>query len=203
MHVTKKLMASLIVGLVVTLATGSAFADGQGSVATAKKQTRLVSLTFSPAHLINPVVELTGEFKAHEQWGAALIGGAGTVTVEDPILGDVIFDVWEVGGQLRYYALGDFDHGMQVGAEVLYASASTDNLNGSRVTLSGNGVSVGPFLGYKIATDVGFTFDAQLGYSRIGIGAPEAKNEETGETAQGEGSSEWEPLVNLNVGWSF
>ncbi|QDG52568.1 autotransporter domain-containing protein [Persicimonas caeni] len=198
----RKLILSVLVVLAVLLSAGSAFADGVGSTASAKKQTRLMSVTFSPVHLLFPIVELTGEFKADDNWGAAIIGGYGSLTQNDGVLGEQTYDVWEVGGQFRYYALGDFDHGLQVGGEVLYVNVSNDiETSSGTVSGTGEGVAVGPFIGYKIATDLGFTFDGQLGYQRVGIGA-EAKNESSGDSVTDE-SSDWGPLLNLNIGWSF
>ena len=56
--------------------------------------------------------------------------------------------------QVRVYVIGDFRHGMQLGGEVLYL-----HLNDDRIAISGEGLAVGPFLGYKIMIDAGFTFD--------------------------------------------
>lgn len=198
----KKWLVSLFVGLALSLSAGAAFADGVGTTASAKKQTRLMSVTFSPAHLLFPVVELTGEFKAHDRWSAALIGGYGSVTQKNTAFGEQTYDVWEAGGQARFYALGDFDHGMHLGAEVLYINVS-NQIETSSGTVSGvgEGITVGPFIGYKVATALGFTFDGQVGYQRMGLGA-EASNESSGETVSEE-DSDWGPLLNLNVGWSF
>lgn len=203
MRLPRSILPPLFAALMVALVSSPALADGEGSVAHAPEQTRMMSVTISPLHLIMPIVEVTAEFKAHETVGLAALGGWGKMTQHDEVLGDINYDVWEVGGQLRYYALGDFDHGLQVGAEVLYVNVTSEDIETSTGTVSGvgDGVAVGPFLGYKIATELGFTFDGQLGVARMGIGA-EAKNEGTGQT-ESEESSEWGPLLNLNVGWSF
>lgn len=197
---------SILIALVsaaITLVAGSAFAGDTGSVNTMDEPTRLMSITFSPIHLANPVLEITGEFKASEQWSLALIGGGGSATAESDVIEDQTFSVWEVGGQVRYYLLGDFDHGLQLGAEVLYVNVSNDSIETAEGSFKGvaSGVSAGPFLGYKIATDLGFTFDAQLGVARFGMAA-EAENNTTGQTGTAE-ASDWGPLLNLNVGWSF
>jgi hypothetical protein len=198
----KCLVIALVV-LAVTFAAGSAFAGDTGSVATMDEPTRLMSITFSPIHLAFPVLEVTAEFKAHERWGVAIVGGGGSMTAEYEVIGTQTWDVWELGGQFRYYALGDFDHGLQLGAEILYVNVSSNDIETSEGTFSGmaSGIGVGPFLGYKIATDVGFTFDAQLGVQRVGIGA-EAEHQASGTTATEE-ESDWGTLLNLNVGWSF
>src|SRR5690554_1840919 len=112
----------------ILLAANTAFAGDTGSVATMDEPTHIMSLTFSPSHLFTPVFEFTAEFKAHENWSFALIGGGGTTTVESEIMGDPTVSVWEAGGQLRYYVFGDFDHGMQIGAEILYINLSNDKI---------------------------------------------------------------------------
>jgi hypothetical protein len=96
---------------------------------------------------------------------------------------------YEAGGQLRYYAPGDF-RGAWVGAEALYLHVADTNL-----AVTGEGLAVGPFVGYKITVDAGFTFDAQLGFEYLGIRAMT-----TGSSAS---ESRFIPLLNLNIGWSF
>src|SRR5687768_4310361 len=68
------------------------------------------SLTMSPVHLALPVVELTGEFRLLDKLGVAAVAGAGNSSG--------IF-VGEAGAQIRYYLIGTFIHGMQVGGEIL------------------------------------------------------------------------------------
>lgn len=149
---------------------------------------RVFSLTISPIHLLLPVVELTGEARVHDKVGVALIAGAGKYT--DPNVSGISATVYEAGAQVRVYVIGDFRHGMQVGGELLYL-----HLNDDRVAISGEGLAVGPFLGYKIMIDAGFTFDAQLGFEHIS-----ARAEGSGATAN---DRTFIPLLNLNVGWSF
>jgi hypothetical protein len=79
---------------------------------------------------------------------------------------------------------------MQLGGELLYV-----HLNDDRIAISGEGVAVGPFLGYKIMIDAGFTFDAQVGFEHIS-----ARAQGNGATANDKSII---PLLNLNVGWSF
>jgi hypothetical protein len=66
---------------------------------------RVFSLTFSPIHLLFPVVELTGEARVHDKVGVALVGGAGKIKDAQSNLSA---DVYEAGGQVRVYVLGDF-----------------------------------------------------------------------------------------------
>ena len=114
---------------------------------------------------------------------------------------------WEAGGQFDYYVLGDFDHGMQLGAQLLYQSASAEETEGTiSAQANASGIRTGPFLGYKIITDVGFTFNAQLGAQiSTASGEANASDSATGESAtvSGEADSAWGPLLRLNVGWSF
>jgi hypothetical protein len=148
------------------------------------------SITISPFHLIAPIVELTGEYRLHDKIGAAVIGGFGSMGYKS-----TRYWVYEAGGQFRWYAIGSFIHGMEVGAEVLFAGVSGENVEGSGVTGVGQGLAVGPFLGYKIATNIGFTFDAQLGAQASFLHA----------AAGGSSASavDFIPLLNLNIGWSF
>jgi hypothetical protein len=149
---------------------------------------RVFSLTISPVHLTFPVVELTGEIRAHDKLGLALIGGAGRYTDKSSA---ITAAVYEAGAQLRFYPVGDFRHGMQVGAELLYLHVSQSSL-----ALAGQGVAVGPFLGYKVMADAGFTFDAQLGFQYAEVRATEGSN--AGNSDRGIIA-----LLNLNIGWSF
>jgi hypothetical protein len=205
MGITKKCIVSMIAALVVLLAAGSAFADGEGTVSSAKKQTRLMSLSLNPILLAfpdGPLYQLTGEFKAHDNWGVAVVGGGGAMTTEDG------FDYtrWELGGQLDYYVLGNFDHGMQLGAQVLYQSADAEVSDGAiSAQATASGVRAGPFIGYKIITDIGFTFNGQLGAAvDTASGEGTASSSETGVEVTAEDSdSALVPLLRLNVGWSF
>lgn len=154
------------------------------------------SLTISPIHLALPMGEFTGEYRAGDKLGIGGILGFGSATVESSAGDEDKLTLFEVGATLRYYALGSFIHGMQIGLEALYLYAGGD-VGG--VAAAGEGLSVGPFIGYKIATNIGFTFDAQLGGTYILVGA-EASDGETSETAS---DSAFGALLNLNVGWSF
>jgi hypothetical protein len=154
-----------------------------------------VSVTLSPLHLVMPMVELTGEYRLADKLGVAGILGAGSIAVTDAV-GTPRFTAFEVGGQFRYYPLGSFIHGLQVGAEVLmvYLSGSV-----GAVSATGAGVSAGPFVGYKIASNIGFTFDVQLGPAFMLVGAQASAGGRT-ESAK---ESQVGPLLNINLGWSF
>src|SRR5438874_13063933 len=70
-----------------------------------------ISVTFSPIHLVFPILEVTGEYRIDDKMGVAAIVGAGQIS----LLGSA-FTVAELGGQFRYYVLGSFIHGMELGA---------------------------------------------------------------------------------------
>jgi hypothetical protein len=158
---------------------------------------RVLSVTFSPLHLVLPVFEVTAEVRALDKLGIAAVLGGGRVSEEatatDPALSAPVV---ELGLQARYYLLGDFRHGLQLGAEAMYIHVSDDV---ETVSATVHGLSAGPFLGYKYTADVGFTFDGQVGFQRLGL---------SGEASDGtqvvtEQQSDWSLLLNLNVGWSF
>jgi hypothetical protein len=61
------------------------------------------SITFSPLHLLQPFLQVTGELRLDDKIGAAAILGAGQVSEDSRRYG-----AWEVGGQFRYYLFGSF-----------------------------------------------------------------------------------------------
>ena len=157
---------------------------------------RTVYLSISPLHLLGPIVELTGEIRLHRHIGVAAIGGYGSIKVD----GLRPFKVWEAGGQFVGYPVGHFDHGMQVGLEVLYAGVSTDtNIKVSSATA--NGLATGPFIGYKLATRVGFSFNIQGGVEYV-FARADAKSP-SGNTIATAAQASIIPLLNLQAGWSF
>ncbi len=161
------------------------------------RELRRVYVAFSPVHLIFPVVELTAEVRLHPRIGVAAIGAFGNVKASN-----VSIPVWEAGGQFVAYPVGDFDHGMQLGAEALYMGASAQKSEaGTTVTANAAGLSTGAFVGYKLATRVGFTFNVQGGVAYL-TASGDAKATGTNATASVSRSA-WGPLVNANMGWSF
>ncbi len=67
------------------------------------------------------------------------------------------------------------------------------------VAIAAGGFTVGAFLGYKIATRVGFTFEAHLG-ARYVVIEPAIRG---ASGASLDGVNTWLPLLQLNIGWSF
>lgn len=171
------------------------------------KPQHAVSLTFSPLHLIFPELKGMVEVKIDPKFSVAVLGGIGSIKVDSTVTGPYgttsssdRFTVWELGGQATYYPVGDFEHGMQLGAQVEYLKVALDNGANATVLGSGSGVAMGPFIGYKLATRVGFTLDLQGGVAYVAAKADASSTD--GSSAHKEGSSVV-PLVNLHIGWSF
>ncbi len=150
------------------------------------------AVTMSPVHLVLPVIEFAVERRLASNLGVALMFGGGSVT--DDL--DNKFTVGELGVSVRYYGLGDFAKGLQVGAALEYLTVSGEDVNGSSVDVEGDGVVVAPFIGYKHTWGFGLTFDGQLGPAFTAIEA-EADNGATEE------ESRVGAYLNLNLGWSF
>jgi hypothetical protein len=143
---------------------------------------------------------MTGEFRVHKMMGLAAIAGAGTVKLDNvapqPGLPTTAF-VYELGTQFRVYPVGSFDHGMQLGVEAVYLHASAGNAD---VSGFASGFALGPFVGYKIISSGGFTFDGQLGVEFV---AAKAQARDSGGTQATSSDRSTIPLLNLNIGWSF
>lgn len=156
--------------------------------------TPTVSLTFSPIHLLAMrVVEVMGEYQVHDRVGISGILGYGTVESSG-----IDVTVFEIGAQGAYYVLGDFRHGLHVGAEAIYLGASADKGTTSAVAA---GLAVGPMIGYKYSASFGLTFLIQGGVEYMLVKG-DAKESTTGTTASAE-KKDTIPLLNINLGWSF
>ena len=141
-----------------------------------------VSLTISPFRLFNPELFLTGELRLTPKISIASMLGAGRITDEGET-----HSICEAAGQLRYYLLGSFCHGMMVGADAGYVGAGGSQMAGAAMYLVG--IHAGGFVGYKLTMKNGFTADAQIGPVYVW-----GKTKDT---------TELQTLLNLNVGWSF
>jgi hypothetical protein len=151
-----------------------------------------LAVMISPFHLLLPMVVATAEFRMNDDVGMAGVVGAGSV------LG---FTTFELGAQGNYYLIGGFDHGMQVGAELLYSYSSGDIGDSSSISFSGTGLAFGPYLGYKVAAGFGLTFNLQAGLGVI-LARGSAEEKSSGRSGSGTGGGVV-PLLNLNLGWSF
>ena len=156
----------------------------------------LVSITFSPVHLALPIFEVTGEIRDGDSFGFALILGGGEVQG---------LGAFEVGAQARFYALGDFEGGLQIGAEVLYLhlDGGLGSTNSTSLSGSGTGAAIGAFVGYKTILAIGLTFEAQGGAEVVNADASASATSATGSSTATASDVRVIPLLNLNVGWSF
>ncbi len=191
-----------------------------------KPSTHTLSLTFSAARVIASLYEVTGEVAIGDHIGLAVLGGLGSLDVKHPSYPATInLEGKELGAQARVYVLGDFDHGLMLGGELLriWAEASstrvTDSvtINGVRydgtALLGGEGTltGLGAFVGYKVVASFGLTFDAKLGWQKLtldGSGSLMGEAVVNGQTQQRSETksireTENVPLFNLNLGWSI
>jgi hypothetical protein len=158
---------------------------------------RPVSVTFSPIHLGFPVLEVTAEAAINPKFGVAGILGYGSMSLSNGFE-EIDLPVFEIGAQANYYALGDFDHGMQLGAELLWVKISFDD--DDNVSAEATGLAFGPLIGYKVISSAGFTFLLQAGYQKVIV---EAEASDNYGNSDEESKSDGIPLVNINFGWSF
>ncbi len=158
-----------------------------------------ISITWAPILVVVPLIELTAEYRVADKLGVSITLGAGKRSLDDrPGENIASGPEIEAGLQVRYYAIGNFRHGMEVGLQALEEYVRFDDLPPG-VSAAAGGFTVGPFLGYKIATRVGFTFEAQLG-ARYLVIEPGVQGETGGPTPD---FDKWLPLLHLNIGWSF
>ncbi len=176
-----------------------------GSAGRAAKDlpSQRVSLTFSPLHLFYPVIELTAEARAAPRLGLGLTVGTGRMTTNttDAATGQdrtVAATAQEWGGSAAYYPIKPF-RSLQLGAEIMYLRIEAEELNAAAAETA-DGFAIGPFIGYKLLTKVGFTAVAQIGGQYVNARSEE--RDSAGGVVEKAGTS-WAPLLNLNVGWSF
>lgn len=108
----------------------------------------LATLSISPAHLVVPMIEFTGEFSLDRERSIALIGGLGTDAQRGVAL-------YEVGGQYREYILGGFATGVNLGVEGRVSNADYFGYH-ERMAM------MGPFVGAKLTVAL-FSVDVQGG----------------------------------------
>jgi hypothetical protein len=149
-----------------------------------------VAITVSPVHLAIPMAELTTEVRASRRVGIAAIAGIGTF---HEMSTNQRVALYEGGASVRYYALGSFRKGLQLGLEALYVHAVTES---TTVDVRAAGLGISPFAGYKWTHSSGFTFEGQAGPSFMVARAKAA----TGQMAE---RSKVGPMLNLNLGYSF
>ena len=162
------------------------------------------SITISPIHLAISMLEVTSEYNLSPNIGLALVTGFGQFKSETKdISGNVVsedkYTAIEFGTHFKYYFFDNFE-GLHFGGEILYLFVDRAG-DDQGVKASGEGLAVGPFLGYKGMADIGFTWEIQAGYQFM-LAKAEAEEDESGLTASTEQDASF-PLINLNLGWSF
>jgi hypothetical protein len=159
------------------------------------------SVTFSPLHLISPVFELHVEGRVVPHLGLAVIGGIGSTSSAATAAGvdKQKFSFYELGTQVVGYPLQPFDS-LQFGAELMWTHVSTETFNGEPVKANAGAVALGPLIGYKLLTKVGFTISVQAGFQYVAVKASASDDAGNSGTAQ---QTAFIPLLNLDIGWSF
>jgi hypothetical protein len=174
--------------VVLAMVTSANLAAAQESGEGTEDSKNAVTISMSPVHLIFPMLEAEVEFKAHPRIGVGLILAGGRVSDKDRT---VSATAYEIGAQFNYYLLKPFA-GLHLGVEGLWLTAG-DVMQDSSITAQG--LAIGPYVGYKVQTGLGFAFIAQGGVSYLAVKAESS-------TAMAS-ESKVSPLLNLNVGWSF
>lgn len=140
---------------------------------------RQLTLTLNAPYLLLPVFELNAELALRQNWSVAVRGGGGQSD-----LGGRSDTILEFGAQTAYYVLGRASRGVQLGLDARAVRFEND---GQLMGL-GDGVAVGPFVGYKRTFGSGFTLAAQLGVQVALSGNYESRAL---------------PYFALNAGWAF
>jgi hypothetical protein len=162
------------------------------------------TVALAPLLLIAPIVQLTGELRATPHFGVAAIVGYGSIAVDTAsgsgLNPNASVTAYEFGGRLTGYPLKKFK-GLQLGAQLMYLHiASNGSIAAGNVTGTGAGVAGGPFAGYKLVTDIGFTFVGQLGVQYL---SAQAESHDDSGNSNSADSNRFLALLNLEVGWSF
>lgn len=157
------------------------------------------TVTFNPLLLLEPVFEVTAEFRVLPMVGVAVIGGGGkrTETVNSGF-GNATStsDLIVAGAQASYYLSGNFDDGFHGGLEVLYGrkqlASSTGTVSATPRTSTMVGVLGGYKLSWPLTPQVGLTGLVQAGYAWV-----------VQSSTQSTADSKAEPFYNAQLGVSF
>jgi hypothetical protein len=141
-------------------------------------------------------LSVQGEFRLAPKISVAAFVGGGRVDIEtedEMTIQDV--GVAEVGAQFRYYVFGDFDSGLHLGAQTNYVYIEVDDE--TTVGARGEGLAMGPFLGYKHTFGFGLTLEAQGG-----VAVAVLRGQQNGSGSVHE-EGKIGPIVNAGVGYAF
>ena len=193
------LLFGSVAGLSLAAAPTPARADAPAISQSAPPRPRSLSLTFAPILLLGKearVLEVTGEARLTDTVGVGLMLAAGKITEQVvPLLPKESATVLEAGLSARYYLVGDFRHGMQLGAETVYLRTS-----GDVIRVNGDGLNLGPFVGYKYTAGFGLTLEVQLGYA---VKIASRSNDVKGVRVPKSDDEKRRVFMHANVGWSF
>jgi hypothetical protein len=155
-------MKTILTTLLLSLVSATAFAEDVQVKQDVEPETEhQLSLTIAPLWILNGEPHGNIEVRVFDKWSGSLglgYSNRASLPLEES---DVTHIAISTSGQIRYYAIGDFDHGMQVGAHYHYfwTEPSTQGVKNRAV----GGHTTSGFLGYKYITDIGFTLDFQGG----------------------------------------
>lgn len=147
-----------------------------------------VSIVLSPLELVEPVVHVVGEFRVARTHGIGPDVAVGSI--------DGAF-VWALGGQYAWYCIGDFEHGMQLGASLRYLQSNETQAGISSV---GRAIAIGPMVGYKYVAPFGLTLGLNGGVMFTSMNA--AAEDTFGGRAKATGSGII-PTAALWIGWTI
>lgn len=190
-----------LIGFTIVASTLEARAQDMSPASAGAYTEHDFTVTWAPIRLIIPIFELTGEYRVHDDIGVSVTlgGGKRTLLVSNT---EIPGAELEGGAQARYYVLGSFSHGMELGVEALYEYVRFEEpLPANVLAVAAGGLTAGPFVGYKVAAGFGLTFEAQLGARYLLLDPPVTGSSSV--SPIGDESSRWLPLLHLNVGWSF
>ena len=162
------------------------------------------TLLVSPLYVIFPMLKVAGEYRATPHSGLALSAGYGQSTLDVPeadgSTGQLKAGTYLFGVQVIGYPLRKFD-GFELGAQFQYVHVDVaGKLANSSIGGVADGASIGPFIGYKWITPVGFTALIQTGFQYVAVQAD--ASDPAGSSASAS-DSRLIPLLNLDLGWSF
>lgn len=201
-------MRSTLLTAAVVLTSTPALAQPQDQTpsapsAPAARDGRRITVMWAPLRALFGLAEVTGEYRIADKLGVSveLGGGRRTLTFDTGgSMTDLKSTEYEVGAQARYYVLGSYTHGMELGAEILDEYVDFDEpLPANVAAAAAGGLTTGAFAGYKIATRVGFTFEAQLGARYLLAQPPVTAGMGMPVTVE----QRWLPMLHLNAGWTF
>lgn len=185
--------------------TDATYAQSVSSVRELSRAKNAFTLTLSPLRLILPPVSVRATLEAHLYDGLSLMvfGGAGktnaasssTISTTGPTVsvgdaGDKV-STWEIGGALRWYFAHRFE-GAFAGVDVTYVHATANPVSAGFLV---RGLTVGPVVGYKLITSIGFTVDTRVG---LGVVAKDDRDVDPSSPR-----SNFVPLADVGIGWSF